>query len=78
MTFTIKLTDDQEASLAEAVAIRLAELNTYTKPLTVSEFAKQTRQTPATVYRHIQAGNINTVPGIHKKLIPASELNAYQ
>ena len=78
MTFTIELTDEQEASLAEAVAIRLAAMNTYERPLTVSEFAKETRQTAATVYRHIQAGNINTVPGIYKKLIPASELTKYQ
>lgn len=77
MKITLELTDEQQDALADAVAARLAKMGAPKKPYTVAEFAEATRQTPATIYAHIKAGNIPTVPGIHKKLIPAKQLNNY-
>lgn len=50
----------------------------FNKPLTVPEFAKKTSMSEPTVYRYIQAGQIRCVPGMAKKLIPASELEKFQ
>ena len=74
MKITLELTDEQQDALAAA---RLAKMGAPKKPYTVAEFAEATRQTPATIYAHIKAGNIPTVPGIHKKLIPAKQINNY-
>ena len=78
MIFSLELTEEQEASLAEAVALRLSEMTTHSKPLTVSEFATATNLSPEYIYRHLSAGTIKRVPNIYKKLIPASELKKFQ
>jgi len=76
MSLTIELTEEQERAIAERVAKHLS--TDFKEPLTVREFAKVTRQCTTTVYRHIAAGNVPTVPGLYKKLIPASHLNKFQ
>ena len=78
MIISLELTEEQEASLAEAVALRLAEMTTHEKPLTVSEFAAATNLSAEYVYRHLSAGTIKRVPNIYKKLIPADELKKFQ
>ena len=77
MKIEVTLTEESLAALADAVAARLANKNVHSRPYTVAEFAEATRQTPATIYAHIKAGEIPTVPGIHKKLIPAKHLDQY-
>ena len=78
MIVSFELTEEQESALAEAVALRLSEMTTHQKPLTVSEFAAATNLSPYHVYSHLAAGTIKRVPNIYKKLIPASELKKYQ
>ena len=82
MIISLELTEEQKAdllkNLAEAVALRLSEMTTHEKPLTVSEFAAATNLSPEYVYRHLSAGTIKRVKNIYKKLIPASELKKFQ
>ena len=78
MIISLELTEEQEAALADAVALRLSEMTTHSKPLTVSEFAAATNLSPEYVYRHLSAGTIKRVPNIYKKLIPASELKHFK
>ena len=78
MIVSLELTPETFDILAEAIAKRLAAQNSYESPLTVPEFAKATKRSTASIYHHLSAGNIARVPGIHKKLIPASELKKYQ
>ena len=76
MKLEIDLTDEQLGAIADAVAARLDD--SPKAPLTVSEFAKASNQSAATVYRLIESGHLATVPNIYKKLIPAKQLNKYQ
>ena len=78
MIISFELSAEDEAALAEAVALRLSEMTAHEKPLTVSEFAAATNLSPEYVYRHLSAGTIKRVPNIYKKLIPASELKQFQ
>ena len=78
MIVSLELTEEQESAIAEAVALRLSEMTTHSRPLTVSEFAAATNLSPEYVYRHLAAGTIKRVKNIYKKLIPASELKKFQ
>lgn len=80
MKITIELTDDQLDELADAVAEKLARANPAGKraPMKVKAFASATGLSTQTIYRQLQAGQIDHVPGLAKKLIPARELEKFQ
>lgn len=75
MKIEFELTDDQVNAIAKEVARRLDK--TPKQPMTVAQFAQATNQSPASIYRLIESGHIATVPHLHKKLIPARQLNHY-
>ena len=78
MIISLELTEEQLAQIVDAVAVEFAAKNTHQKPLTVAEFAGATNQSLSRVYLAIDAGEISRVPGLYRKLIPASELKKFQ
>lgn len=74
MKLEFELTDDQLAILADEVAKRLSRKPGPDRPFTVAEFATELRVSKDTIYNRIEIGEIRCVPGMRKKLIPATEL----
>jgi excisionase family DNA binding protein len=73
------LTAAIEALIEEEVRRRSESVAVGTStPVTVGEFAVQTRLSKSTVYGLIRTGRLKTVPSMTRRvLIPAAELDAY-
>ena len=71
MNLTLTLTDEQMATLADAVAKRLGRVETKRAAHTVTETATLLGCSRDTVERRIKAGVIPTVPGMGRVLVPA-------
>lgn len=80
MELIIKLSPEEEQKLFSQLQAGLEAkgIKEMKEPLNVSEFAGKTNMNESTIYRMIQAGEIRCVPGLSKKLIPASELEKFQ
>lgn len=73
-TLFLELTEGQLDILADAIFKRMAKQPVADKPLSVDEMATALGVSKDTIYRRIQAGEIRTIPGMGRKLIPAIEL----